>query len=109
VRLRDGAAGQLLSTAEGRAQLAKSFNICNATALDWTLNQADWAGQGVVYLPGEALTLRRTRACVCVCLCVSVCVCVFLCVSVCLCVCVCVCVVCVCVRERERERESERE
>ena len=40
-------------TATGRAQLADMFNICNRTALDWVLNQADWAGNGVVYLPAQ--------------------------------------------------------
>jgi serine protease 16 len=44
--------GKLLSTSEGRDQLASLFNICGGgSSLEDEDNQADWAGNGVVYLP----------------------------------------------------------
>lgn len=46
--------GNLLQSAEGQGTLATLFNLCNATALSWELNQADWAGNGVINLPVQS-------------------------------------------------------
>ena len=43
--------GDMLQNASGQQQLANMFNICNTSALSSVVNQADWAGQGVIYLP----------------------------------------------------------
>jgi hypothetical protein len=43
--------GDMLQSSDGQSQLASMFNVCNATALSSIVNQADWAGQGVIYLP----------------------------------------------------------
>ena len=45
--------GTMLQSASGRAALTAKFNICNATALEDPNNQADWAGNGVIYIPAQ--------------------------------------------------------
>ena len=39
---------------EGRAALAKKFNLCNLTALEDAANRKVFAGDGVVYLPAQS-------------------------------------------------------
>lgn len=44
----------MLETSEGRAQLAATFNLCNADALEDEDNRRAFAGNGVVYVPAQS-------------------------------------------------------
>ena len=46
--------GEQLKTAEGRAALESTFNICKAGTLEDPKNQEAFAGDGVVYLPVQS-------------------------------------------------------
>ena len=49
--------GTLLQTEDGRRTLEKTFNICVPNTLEDPTNQATFAGDGVVYLPGTNLSV----------------------------------------------------